>query len=59
MRVGIPTDHGGFALKQEFLAHLRTAGHEVVDFGAHNLNPASSLHPVRSRAKAGPPNGWA
>jgi len=39
MRVGIATDHGGFGLKEELLAHLRAAGHEVVDFGAHNLNP--------------------
>jgi len=40
MRVGIATDHGGFNLKQEFVAHLRAAGHEVVDFGAHSLDPA-------------------
>lgn len=39
MRVGIATEHGGFGLKQEFVAHLRAAGHEVVDFGAHSLNP--------------------
>ncbi|HYL12297.1 MAG TPA: RpiB/LacA/LacB family sugar-phosphate isomerase [Terriglobales bacterium] len=39
MRIGIATDHGGFGLKQEFVAHLRAAGHEVVDFGAHSLNP--------------------
>jgi ribose 5-phosphate isomerase B len=39
MRIGIATDHGGFALKEELIAHLRTAGHEVVDFGAHGLNP--------------------
>jgi len=39
MRVGIATDHGGFALKEEFVAHLRAAGHEVVDFGAYALNP--------------------
>jgi ribose 5-phosphate isomerase B len=38
MRVGIATDHGGFGLKQEFFAHLRAAGHEVIDFGAHSLN---------------------
>jgi len=37
MRVGIATDHGGFALKEEMLAQLRGAGHEVVDFGAHAL----------------------
>jgi ribose 5-phosphate isomerase B len=35
MRVGIATDHGGFGLKEELLARLRAAGHEVVDFGAH------------------------
>jgi ribose 5-phosphate isomerase B len=39
MRVGIATDHGGFGLKQELLAHLSEAGHEVVDIGAHSLNP--------------------
>jgi ribose 5-phosphate isomerase B len=39
MRIGIATDHGGFGLKEELLAHLRAAGHEVVDFGAHRLNP--------------------
>ena len=40
MRVGIAADHGGFGLKQEFVAHLRRAGHDIVDFGAHNLDPA-------------------
>jgi ribose 5-phosphate isomerase B len=35
--VGIATDHGGFSLKQELLPELRVAGHEVVDFGAHDL----------------------
>ena len=38
MRVGIATDHGGFWLKEDLLAHLREAGHEVVDFGAHGLD---------------------
>ena len=38
-RVGIATDHGGFGLKEELVAQLRSAGHEVVDFGAHGLNP--------------------
>ena len=40
MRIGIATDHGGFGLKEELLAHLRAAGYEVVDFGAHRLNPS-------------------
>jgi ribose 5-phosphate isomerase B len=37
MRIGIATDHGGFALKEELVARIRDAGHEVVDFGAHEL----------------------
>jgi ribose 5-phosphate isomerase B len=36
--VGIATDHGGFSLKEELMPQLRSAGHEVVDFGAHQLN---------------------
>ena len=38
MRVGIATDHGGFGLKEELIVLLRSAGHEVVDFGAHDLD---------------------
>jgi len=37
MRLGIATDHGGFGLKEDLAARLRGAGHEVVDFGAHEL----------------------
>jgi len=40
MKIGIATDHGGFALKEELLTRLRAAGHEMVDFGAHSLEPA-------------------
>ena len=39
MQIGIAADHGGFALKEEVLASLREAGHEVVDFGAYQLTP--------------------
>ena len=39
MRIGIATDHGGFALKEELVARIRAAGHEVADFGAHSLTP--------------------
>ena len=38
MRVGIATDHGGFGLKEELVTRLKTAGHEVVDFGAHTVS---------------------
>ena len=37
MRIGIATDHGGFSLKQDLVARLEAAGHEVVDFGAFTL----------------------
>jgi ribose 5-phosphate isomerase B len=40
MKVGIATDHGGFGLKEELMARLHAAGHEVTDFGAHSLNPS-------------------
>jgi ribose 5-phosphate isomerase B len=40
MRVGIAADHGGFILKVELIERLRAAGHDVVDFGAHALEPS-------------------
>ena len=39
MRIGIATDHAGFALKEELIARLHAAGHQVLDFGSHVLNP--------------------
>ncbi len=39
MRIGIATDHGGFELKTKLANQLREAGHEVIDFGAHELTP--------------------
>lgn len=39
MRVGIASDHGGFALKEQVVELLRGSGHEVVDFGAYELSP--------------------
>jgi ribose 5-phosphate isomerase B len=39
MRVGIASDHGGFVLKGKVVESLRGSGYEVVDFGAHQLNP--------------------
>ena len=35
MRLGIAADHGGFELKERLKQELKTLGHEVVDFGAH------------------------
>jgi ribose 5-phosphate isomerase B len=39
MRVGIASDHGGFTLKEQVAELLRDSGHEVADFGAHELSP--------------------
>jgi len=40
MRIGIASHHGGFALKSEIAAKLRSSGHEVIDFGAQALDLA-------------------
>ena len=53
MRVGIATDHGGFALKEELVAQLRKAGHEVVDFGANSLNSGDDYPGLRRAARSG------
>jgi ribose 5-phosphate isomerase B len=37
--IGTAADHGGFELKQQLVSLLREAGHHVVDFGAHSLQP--------------------
>lgn len=37
MRVGVAGDHGGFELKQHLVKALKAHGHEVEDFGAHEL----------------------
>ena len=40
MRIGIAADHGGFAMKERIVEALKSAGHEVTDFGALQLDPA-------------------
>lgn len=39
-KVGIAADHGGFALKAELVRFLRACGCELLDFGAHQMDPA-------------------
>lgn len=38
MRIHIAADHAGYALKTHLVDHLRTAGHDVVDHGAHEYD---------------------
>ncbi|QJE97121.1 ribose 5-phosphate isomerase B [Luteolibacter luteus] len=33
MKIAIGSDHAGYHYKQEIIAHLKNAGHEVADFG--------------------------
>ena len=40
MRVAFGTDHGGMPLKEPLLKLLRELGHEVIDMGAYELDPA-------------------
>ncbi|HEX4899098.1 MAG TPA: ribose 5-phosphate isomerase B [Pyrinomonadaceae bacterium] len=35
-RIAIGADHAGFPLNERVIAELRTAGHEIVDFGTHD-----------------------
>jgi ribose 5-phosphate isomerase B len=37
--IGTAADHGGFELKQQLVLLLRDAGHHIVDFGDHSLEP--------------------
>jgi ribose 5-phosphate isomerase B len=37
IRIGVAADHGGFELKVQLTAALKTAGYEVIDFGAREL----------------------
>ena len=45
MRVHIGTDHAGFELKEKVVAHLREAGHDVVDHGAYTYDALDDYPP--------------
>ncbi len=40
MRIAIGADHAGFTMKQDLAAQLRELGHDVLDLGAHRLDPS-------------------
>ncbi|MEX0653159.1 MAG: ribose 5-phosphate isomerase B [Phycisphaeraceae bacterium] len=40
MKIALACDHGGFALKQPIAELLKQQGFEVLDLGAHQLDPA-------------------
>lgn len=45
MRIYLGADHAGFERKNEIADHLRAAGHEVVDCGAHEYDALDDYPP--------------
>src|SRR5690625_6981299 len=45
MRIHIGTDHAGFELKNRIVDHLKAAGHDVVDHGAHEYDAEDDYPP--------------
>jgi ribose 5-phosphate isomerase B len=52
MKIALGSDHAGFRYKREILAHLRTAGHEVTDFGTDSEESVSYVTFIRPVAEA-------
>jgi ribose 5-phosphate isomerase B len=52
MKVAIGADHGGYELKVELLPWLEEHGHEILDLGAHDLDPDDD-YPDYAEAVAG------
>jgi len=40
MKIHIGADHAGFEMKQKLVAWLKEQGYEVIDYGAHELDPS-------------------
>jgi len=45
MRIYLGADHAGFERKNEIADHLRAAGHEVIDCGAHTYDALDDYPP--------------
>ena len=43
MKLAIGADHAGFELKSQIVPWLQASGHDVVDVGAHTLDPADDF----------------
>jgi ribose 5-phosphate isomerase B len=52
MKIAIGSDHAGFRYKQEIISHLRSAGHEVTDFGTDSEASVSYVTFCRPVAEA-------
>lgn len=52
MKIAIASDHAGFEYKQALIEHLRSQGHEVVDFGTDSNQSCDYPDFIRPAAKA-------
>nr|MBQ8244207.1 ribose 5-phosphate isomerase B [Oscillospiraceae bacterium] len=52
MKIAIGCDHGAFALKNKFVAHLQAQGHQVQDFGTYSLDSCDYPDFAGAAAKA-------
>lgn len=52
MRIGIGSDHAGYAYKEMLITVLRSRGHEVVDFGTNSPDPVDYPKYIRPVALA-------
>ena len=43
MKLAIGADHAGYDLKAQILPWIESSGHEVMDIGAHSLDPADDF----------------
>ena len=43
MKLAVGADHAGFDMKSQIVSWLRASGHEVIDVGAHDLDPADDF----------------
>jgi len=51
MRISLGSDHAGFEYKVAIAEHLRSLGHEVLDFGTTSREPVDYPHYVRPAAE--------
>ncbi len=52
MRIGLAADHAGQVLKRDLSEHLRSLGHETVDYGASSTDPVDYPEYAATLARA-------
>jgi ribose 5-phosphate isomerase B len=50
-KIAIGSDHAGFEVKQAIIAHLRDAGHTMIDFGTNSTEPVDYPDFIRPAAE--------